>query len=112
MNWLIGIVATMLSFKSIETIRNFFDRYQVLLFSKDVLSNINKDIEEDQNMPYMDLRGTPTHTCICGGEVFFLKVTFKDSEISQYLLDMQCANCGSLATAPTPVDDRPGLDEK
>lgn len=73
---------------------------------------MNKDIEEDQSMPYMDLRGTPTHTCICGGEVFFLKVTFKDSEISQYLLDMQCANCGSLATAPTPVDDRPGLDEK
>jgi len=112
MNWLIGLIATILSYKSIESISAFFKRYQVLLFSKEVLLNLNKDIEEEYDKPYMDLRGTPTHTCVCGGEVFYLKVTFKDSEIAQYLLDMQCANCGSLATAPTPIDQMPGTDEK
>jgi len=112
MEWLIKIFATILGYKSIEIIRWFFKRYQVLLFDRDIISAMNKDIQEDYDKPYMDLRGTPTHTCICGGEVFYLKATFKDSEISQYLLDMQCANCGSLATAPTPIDERPGLDEK
>lgn len=112
MNWLIGIIATILSYKSIESIRVFFSKYQVLLFNKEVLDGLNKDMAEEYDKPYMDLRGTPTHVCVCGGEVFYLKVSFRDSEISQYLLDMQCANCGSLATAPTPVDDRPGLDEK
>ena len=52
----------------------------------------------------MDLRGTPTHACPCGSEQFFVRVVFHDYEIAQYFLDMQCANCGSLATAPTPVD--------
>lgn len=52
----------------------------------------------------MDLRGTPTHVCVCGCNVFNLKVIFDDFQIMQYFLDMECANCGSLATAPTPVD--------
>jgi hypothetical protein len=54
----------------------------------------------------MDLRGTPTHVCPCGCFVWNVKVTFYDYEIVQYFLDMECANCGSLATAPTP-EDRP-----
>jgi hypothetical protein len=29
---------------------------------------------------------------------------FEDYEISMYFTEMQCANCGSLATAPTLVD--------
>lgn len=52
----------------------------------------------------VDLRGTPTHICICGSKVWNLKVTFYDFEIAQYFLDMECAICGSLATAPTPED--------
>lgn len=52
----------------------------------------------------MDLRGTPTHVCACGCEVWNLKVCFEDYQIANYFLDMECANCGSIATAPTPVD--------
>jgi len=50
----------------------------------------------------IDLRGTPTHVCACGCVVFNLKVVFQDGEIATYFLDMECAYCGSLATAPTP----------
>ena len=52
----------------------------------------------------MDLRGTPTHVCPCGCNVWNLKVTFFDYEIARYFLDMECEQCGSLATAPTPED--------
>lgn len=52
----------------------------------------------------MDLRGTPTHICPCGSQVWLLKVTFVDYEISNYFLDMECLMCGSFATAPTPID--------
>jgi hypothetical protein len=31
---------------------------------------------------------------------------FEDGEISLYMLDMECHLCGSLATAPTPIDGR------
>ena len=34
----------------------------------------------------------------------FVKVMFESNEIATYFLDMECANCGSVATAPTPVD--------
>ena len=52
----------------------------------------------------MDLRGTPTHICPCGSQVWLLKVAFVDYEISNYFLDMECLMCGSFATAPTPID--------
>jgi len=52
----------------------------------------------------MDVRGVPTHVCPCGSEVWSLKVIFYDYEIASYFIDMECANCGTLATAPTPVD--------
>ncbi len=29
---------------------------------------------------------------------------FDDYEISFYFLEMECAECGALATAPTPID--------
>jgi hypothetical protein len=50
----------------------------------------------------VDLRGEPTHVCICGSFVWNVKCSFEDYEMSFYYLDMECANCGSLATAPTP----------
>lgn len=52
----------------------------------------------------MDIRGVPTHVCPCGCDIFNLKVIFEDFEIVSYFLDMECANCGTLATAPTPID--------
>ena len=52
----------------------------------------------------MDVRGVPTHICPCGCNIWNLKVIFYNFEIASYFLDMECANCGTLATAPTPID--------
>ena len=52
----------------------------------------------------MDLRGEPTHVCVCGCEVWLVKAVFHDYEMSYYYRDMECAHCGSMATAPTPLD--------
>jgi hypothetical protein len=32
------------------------------------------------------------------------QVIFEEFEIATYFLDMECANCGSMATAPTLLD--------
>jgi hypothetical protein len=52
----------------------------------------------------MDIRGVPTHVCPCGCQVFNLKVIFDNYEIASYFIDMECASCGTIATAPTPLD--------
>lgn len=52
----------------------------------------------------MDIRGYPTHVCPCGSEIWNLKVIFHNYEIASYFVDMECINCGTLATAPTPID--------
>lgn len=59
----------------------------------------------------MDLRGqTLGNTCICGCEVFIALIAFDElKEISFYFLDGECANCGSMVTLPTPIDDY-GMD--
>ena len=85
----------------IGVVRTLLDKYKVGIYYMD---KDDMEDEEDINMDSMDLRGTPTHECICGSKIFYLPVSFEDYEISTYLLDMQCANCGSMATAPTPVD--------
>jgi hypothetical protein len=36
--------------------------------------------------------------------VFNLKVIFHNYEIASYFIDMECASCGTIATAPTPLD--------
>jgi hypothetical protein len=54
-----------------------------------------------------DYRGIPSPVCPCGSNLFRLTATFDDEtyEISGYLLDdATCAECGSLITAPTPLD--------
>lgn len=84
--------------------KHFFRNYELLVMSKQDLEEMQEEIRQMDSEPYMDLRGTPTHICICGSELFYLKATFKDFEIATYMLDMECANCGSLATAPTPID--------
>ena len=55
----------------------------------------------------MDLRDKdrPLHVCVCGSTLWNVKAIFEEGEISLYMLDMECALCGSLATAPTPIDN-------
>lgn len=99
-----------------KTAKNFFDRNVIIIADRDDVDmeeSYPKDIVDLKPYSYdnaMDLRGTPTHACVCGCNVWNLKVMFEDSQISQYFLDMECANCGSLATAPTPIDNRNELD--
>jgi len=52
----------------------------------------------------LDLSGIITHECICGSNMWNLVVSFEDYEISAYLLEMECTFCGTIATAPTPLD--------
>lgn len=52
----------------------------------------------------MDIRGNPTTVCPCSSEIWNLKTIFNkdDGTIELYFTDMECAQCGTLATAPTP----------
>jgi len=59
----------------------------------------------------MDLRGDPIHVCICGSMLWNVQAMFEDYEISMYMLDMECALCGSKATAPT-LPDKPGWEKE
>jgi hypothetical protein len=53
-----------------------------------------------------DLRSLgPLHACPCGSKVFSILATFDNFEISWYMLDATCANCGNLIVVPCPVDD-------
>jgi hypothetical protein len=102
MRWLSRLVTVFLGLVSIGAVKQFFDKYALLIFNKEDMG----DIREPEGM---DLRGTPTHACICGSLVWNIKAVFDNYEIATYFLDMECAECGSLATAPTPLD-REGLE--
>ena len=53
----------------------------------------------------MDYAEMVCHECLnCESTLWNVKVSFEDYEISQYLLDMECAVCGTYAKAPTPLD--------
>jgi hypothetical protein len=54
----------------------------------------------------MDIRGMPTTICPCGSMVWNLKAIFEQDtgNIGMYFMDMECSECGTLATAPTPED--------
>jgi len=54
----------------------------------------------------MDIRGMPTTICPCGSKVWNVKTIFdvETGEVDMYFLDMECAACGTIATAPTPED--------
>lgn len=115
--WLNRLAALLFGFITVGLVRDFLSKHTVIVLDKDA----DIDIEEDEDMEdiinlrpenydhAMDLRGAPTHVCACGCNIFNVKVIFEDYEIGTYFLDMECAQCGSLATAPTPVD-REGLD--
>lgn len=95
------LIAAIGSLLTIGVIRTINDRYRVGIYY------VNRQEEQDileEEMESMDLRGTPTHECICGSRTWNLIATFDNYEISTYLLDMMCVDCGSIATAPTPMD--------
>lgn len=52
-----------------------------------------------------DYRGVPTEVCPCGSTIWKVTCKFEEKKIAMYFLDMECACCGSYATAPTEVDE-------
>jgi len=58
----------------------------------------------DYGKSFGDLRGEPSHSCICGCEVLNVKCIFIDYEIAVWFTDAECASCGTKLTAPTPAD--------
>jgi hypothetical protein len=102
MKWVNRLSATLLGLIGIGIIREFFSRYDVLVFDKNDVEEARQ--EQSRQINPIDLRGTPTHECICGCRAFFVKTIFDNYEIGTYFLDMQCVECGALLTAPTPLD--------
>lgn len=108
MKWLNRLAALLFGLISVGVVRDFFNKYDVLLLNKQEVDE--EDMQDILNLKpenydsAMDLRGTPTHECVCGCNIFNIKVIFDNYEIATYFLDMECAQCGSLATAPTPLD--------
>jgi len=98
MNWLYWTAIFLLTVIGIHIVRTFLNKYYFIFLEKE-------EIEEEMDQESaLDLRGTPTHVCVCGSNHFYVRAIFNDYEIATYFLDMICAQCGSLATAPTPLD--------
>jgi len=116
MKWLNRLAALLFGLVTVGLIRDFLDKHTVIVFDNQEEDDKDEEVDDILNLKpdnydnAMDLRGTPTHVCACGCNIFNLKVIFNENEIATYFLDMECANCGSLATAPTPVDYIEGLD--
>ena len=105
MKWVNGLAATLVGLIGIGLIREFFTRYDVLVFDKDDVEEARQEnAKEDLKLNPIDLRGTPTHACVCGSIHFYVRTIFDNYEIATYFLDMQCVECGALLTAPTPLD--------
>ena len=110
MKWVNRLAALMFGLISFGIFRDFFSKYEVILLDKDEIEKEDGNKEKllvlhpENYDNAMDMRGTPTHVCPCGCNIWNVKVSFDNFEIAQYFLDMECASCGSLATAPTPND--------
>jgi hypothetical protein len=114
MEWLVVISFVFFGYLMLSKIKNkielFFQSYEIFLVDKEDVEregSSTSDILQLRPESYdnsIDLRGTPTHLCPCGSQIWNLKVIFEDFEIATYFLDMECVSCGSVATAPTPVD--------
>jgi hypothetical protein len=100
MKWVNRLALAITGLIGVGIVKDFFSKYELLVFDK---NDIEEARDEQQNTA-MDLRGTPTHECICGSQIFYIKAVFDNYEIATYFLDMQCVECGNLATAPTPLD--------
>ena len=103
MEWVNRLAAILVGLIGIGVIREFFSRYDVLLFSKNDVQEAREEMKRSNPNP-LDLRGTPTHACICGSKHFYIRAVFDNFELATYFLDMQCTECGALLTAPTPLD--------
>lgn len=113
MKWLNRLCALVFGLITVGLVKEALDKHQIIILDKE---DIDNDVEEDSGPldinklkpenyeNAMDVRGTPTHVCPCGCNIFNVKVIFQNFEIATYFIDMECANCGTLATAPTPVD--------
>ena len=114
MKWFSRFSALMFGLLTLGVIKDLVERNRILVINdEDDEEYGSRDINSLRPHDYnnaMDLRGTPTHVCPCGSIVWDLKAIFEDGEIATYFLDMECANCGSLATAPTPIDIN-GMDQ-
>jgi hypothetical protein len=110
MKWLNRLAALLFGLISVGIARDFLDKHDVIILDKEELGELGEEELKDINdlkpdySSAMDLRGTPTHECVCGCNIFNVKVIFDNYEIATYFLDMECANCGTLVTAPTPLD--------
>jgi len=121
MKWLILVsvvtcVVTYWVMKLKSNINLFLENYEIAIIDKEDVERTGTqtkeilDLRPESYDNSIDLRGTPTHLCPCGSNIWNLKVIFEDFEIATYFLDMECVSCGSVATAPTPVD-RMGTEE-
>ena len=113
MKWFSRFSALMFGLLTLGVVKDLLERNRILVMNdedehdEDCEEHGPKDINSLRPHDYnnaMALRGTPTHGCPCGSIVWDLKAIFENGEIATYFLDMECANCGSLATAPTPID--------
>ena len=114
MKWLIVIILALVVYRVYARIKDkiqlFLQTYEIFLVDKEDVeregtnSNDILQLRPESYDNSMDIRGTPTHLCPCGSQIWNLKVIFEDFEIATYFLDMECVSCGSVATAPTPVD--------
>lgn len=113
MNWLLLSAVGYLSINIYKAAKSFSEKYEILIADKQDIVVEDTPVKKPDGMlglrpdnydHSIDLRGTPTHECVCGCNIWNVKVVFDNFEIGTYFLDMECANCGSIATAPTPVD--------
>jgi hypothetical protein len=110
------VASILIAFAIISFIRWFRSRYDIGIYyinkSEEAEQQPQKreyplsisDLKPENYDHAMDLRGSPTHLCPCGCNIWNVKVIFDQFEIATYFLDMECANCGSMATAPTLLD--------
>ena len=114
MKWLIVIILALVVYRWVSKVKRnvkfFLENYEIAIIDREDVERQGTrtdDILQLRPESYdksMDIRGTPTHLCPCGSQIWNLKVIFQDFEIATYFLDMECVSCGSVATAPTPVD--------
>lgn len=110
------VLSILIAFGIISAFKALKSRYSVGVYYINKLEEVQNQIAEQlrpktindlkpENYDHaMDLRGAPTHMCPCGCNIWNVKVIFEDFEVATYFLDMECANCGTMATAPTLLD--------
>ena len=110
------IVSILIAFATISAFKWMRARYTLGIYYINKLEELEQesqkreyplsinDLKPENYDHAMDLRGAPTHMCPCGCNIWNVKVIFEDFEVATYFLDMECANCGTMATAPTLLD--------